>query len=66
MSEGEKSTSTGTVIGFGFILLGVLNLFASGMYQKTSFSSASKLPGLLFIAIGVTMVIIKMIKKTRE
>jgi hypothetical protein len=36
------------------------------MYQKTSFSSASKLPGLLFIVIGVTMVIIKMIKKTRE
>jgi hypothetical protein len=66
MSEGERSTSTGTVIGFGFILLGLLNIFASGMYQKTSFSSASKLPGLLFIVVGVTMVVIKMIKKTRE
>jgi hypothetical protein len=66
MSEGERSTSTGTVIGFGFILLGLLNIFASGMYQKTSFSSASKLPGLLFIVVGITMVVIKMIKKTRE
>ena len=66
MSNDERSTSTGTVIGFGFILLGVLNIFASGMYQKTSFSSASKLPGLLFIAVGVTIVIVKMIKKTRE
>jgi hypothetical protein len=66
MENGERSTSTGTVIGFGFILLGILNVFASGMYQKTSFSSASKLPGLLLIIVGVTMVIIKMIKKTRE
>jgi len=66
MSNDERSTSTGTVLGFAFIILGLLNLFASGMYHKTSFSTASKLPGALFIVIGISMIIINMIKKTRE
>ena len=30
MNNGEKSISTGTVIGIGFIILGLLNLFATG------------------------------------
>ena len=66
MSNGERSTSTGTVVGFGFIILGLLNLFASGIYHRTSISTTSKLPGLLFITIGIAIFIIRMIKKTRE
>jgi hypothetical protein len=66
MSNGERSTSAGTVIGFGFIILGILNLFASRLYHRTSISTTNRVPGFLFIAIGITILIIKAIKKTRE
>jgi uncharacterized membrane protein HdeD (DUF308 family) len=66
MNKGESSTSVGTVIGLGFIVLGILNLYASLHYHKTSLNTPSRIPGILFIAVGLTIVIIKMIKKTRE
>ncbi len=66
MSNDEKSTSTGTVIGFGFIILGLLNLFATSFYQRTALSHTGKLPGILFITVGVAIFIIRAIKRTRE
>jgi hypothetical protein len=66
MSKGERSTSIGTIIGLGFIVLGFLNLFATLKYHKTSLNTASRIPGMLFIAVGITIIIIKTIKKTRE
>jgi hypothetical protein len=66
MNNKERSTSMGTVIAFGFILLGVLNLFASRNYRRTTFSAAGIIPGILFISIGVTILIIRAIRKSRE
>jgi len=43
-----------------------LNLFATLKYHKTSLNTASRIPGMLFIAVGITIIIIKTIKKTRE
>jgi hypothetical protein len=66
MDNKERTTSMGTVIAVGFILLGILNLFASRHYRRTTFSAAGILPGILFISIGVTILIIRAIRKTRE
>ena len=66
MDEGERSTSTGTVIAFGFIILGFLNLFATGFYHRTALSHTGRLPGLLFIAVGITIFIVRAIKKQRN
>jgi hypothetical protein len=66
MENGERSTSTGTVIAIGFIVLGLLNLFATGFFKRTALSHTGKLPGLLFISIGVVILIIRAIKKNRE
>ena len=64
MDNKERSTSMGTVIAFGFILLGVLNLFAMRHYHKTTF--ATIIPGILFISIGVIILIIRAIRNTGE
>jgi uncharacterized membrane protein HdeD (DUF308 family) len=66
MSRDERSISVGTVIGVGFIVLGILNLYASLNYHKTTINTPSRIPGILFIAVGITIIIIKTIKKTRE
>ena len=65
MDNNERKISLGTVISLGFILLGILNLFASGKYRRTTFSTASILPGMLFISIGVIILIIRANKKER-
>jgi hypothetical protein len=54
----------GTVIAFGFILLGVLNLFALRHYHKTTFTTI--IPGILFISIGVIILIIRAIRNAGE
>jgi len=64
MDEREKSTSLGTVIAFGFILLGILNLVGAFHYRKPSPVSSSRLPAILFIATGLIILIIKAVKKT--
>ena len=64
MDEREKSTSLGTVIAFGFILLGILNLVGAFHYRKPSPISSSRLPAILFIATGLIILIIKAVKKT--
>jgi hypothetical protein len=64
MREKERSVSGGTVIGFGFIILGILNFIASQHYHKTSISSTSRLPGILFILIGLIIIILITIKKS--
>jgi hypothetical protein len=66
MNDRQRSTSLGTVIAFGFILLGILNLVGAFHYKKPSPISASRMPALLFIATGLIILIIKAIKKTRE
>ncbi len=66
MSDREKSISLGTVIGLGFILLGILNFYGSMHYRKFSTSTHVRLPGILFIVVGITIIVIRSIKKLRE
>jgi hypothetical protein len=66
MSERDRSTSLGTVIAFGFIILGILNLFGAFHYKKASPISTSRLPAVLFISTGLIILIIKAIRKSRE
>jgi lipopolysaccharide export LptBFGC system permease protein LptF len=66
MNEKERSTSLGTVIAFGFIILGILNLVGAFHYKKTSPVSSTRLPAILFIATGLIILIVKAIKKTKE
>jgi hypothetical protein len=64
MSDRERSTSLGTVIAFGFILLGILNLFGALNYRKASPVSTSRIPALLFITTGLIILIVKAIRKS--
>ena len=66
MSDKERSVSLGTVVAFGFILLGILNLFGALHYKKTSPISTTRTPAILFIMTGLIILIIKAVKKTRE
>jgi hypothetical protein len=66
MNEKERSISLGTVVAFGFILLGILNLFGALNYKKTSPISTTRTPAILFIVTGLIILIIKAVKKTRE
>lgn len=66
MGNEERSISTGTVIALGFIVLGMLNLFASRFYHRTSISTTNRVPGFLFIIIGISILIIRAIKKNKE
>jgi uncharacterized membrane protein HdeD (DUF308 family) len=61
----NRQTSLGTVIGFAFILLGILNIFASRFYHRTSINTPSKIPGILFILIGLTIIIVRALRKMR-
>jgi hypothetical protein len=65
MGNEERSVSTGTVVGFGFIVLGILNLFATFFYHRTSINTQSRLPGILFITVGVVIFIIRFIKNQK-
>ena len=66
MSEKERSVSLGTVIAFGFIILGILNLVGALHYKKPSPISSTRTPAILFLLTGLIILIIKAIKKTRE
>jgi uncharacterized membrane protein len=66
MNNKERSVSLGTVVALGFIVLGILNFFAARYYRRTSISTTSLIPGILFISIGVIILIIRAIRKTRE
>lgn len=66
MSDNERSTSLGTVLAFGFIILGILNLFGALNYRKEAPISSNRLPAVLFIATGLIILIIKAIRKSRE
>jgi hypothetical protein len=65
MNDKERYPGTGTVIALGFILLGILILFAHH-YHKTSITTRSRIPGLLFILTGAIILIIRAIRKTRD
>jgi|tagenome__1003787_1003787.scaffolds.fasta_scaffold19660747_2 lipopolysaccharide export LptBFGC system permease protein LptF len=64
MSDRERSTSLGTVIAFGFIILGILNLFALLNYKKAPPISSRWMPAALFIATGLIILAVKAMKKT--
>ncbi len=66
MSREERPISLGTVAGLGFILLGILNLFAFMNYKRTSINVTSRIPAILLILTGVTILIIRAIRKNRE
>jgi|GEM_PF-553124 hypothetical protein len=68
MNDGNnnKQTSLGTVIGFAFILLGILNIFNSAFYHRTSINTPSKLPGILFILIGLTILIVRALRNMKD
>jgi hypothetical protein len=66
MDDRERSTSLGTVLAIGFIILGILNLFGAFHYKKPSPISTSRIPAILFITTGLIILIVKAIKKTRE
>jgi len=65
MNDKERSISVGLVVAFGFIVFGILNLYASATYHKTFITTVSRMPGILFILIGATILIIRTIQKTR-
>jgi len=65
MRNEERSVSTGTVVAFGFIILGILNLFATFFYHRTSINTQSRLPGILFITVGVVIFVIRFIKNQK-
>ena len=66
MNNRERTTSMGTVIALGFIVLGILNLIGFSHFGKTRISTVSRIPGILFILTGVTIIIIKMIRKSKN
>ncbi len=66
MNDKERSISLGTVVAFGFILLGILNLFGALHYKKASPISTTRTPAILFMLTGLIILIVKVIKKTRE
>ena len=66
MSDRERSVSLGTVIAFGFIILGILNLFGALHYKKASPISTTRTPAILFMVTGLIILVIKAVKKTRE
>ena len=66
MSDKEKSVSLGMVIAFGFILLGILNLFGALHYKKSSPISTTRTPAILFILTGLIILIVRAVRKSRE
>jgi hypothetical protein len=66
MSNKERSLSIATVLGSGFIILGMLNLLSGHIYLKTALNSTSKIPGIIFVLTGIVIIILKTIKKPRE
>ena len=66
MSDKDRTVSLGTVIAFGFIILGILNLVGALHYKKPSPISTTRTPAILFMVTGLIILIIKAIKKTRE
>jgi len=66
MSDKERTISLGTVIAFGFIILGLLNLFGALHYKKASPIATTRTPAILFMVTGLIILIIKAVKKSRE
>ena len=66
MNNKEGSLSMGTVIAIGFIVLGIINLFALRNYHRTTFTTTKILPGILFIAIGLTIFIIRAVRRDKN
>jgi hypothetical protein len=66
MSKKDRSLSIAAVLGCGFIILGMLNLFSGQFYRKTAINSTSKLPGILFVLTGIIIIILKTVNKPRE
>jgi multisubunit Na+/H+ antiporter MnhG subunit len=64
--KSPSSLSIATVVGSGFIILGMLNLFATQFYHKTAISSTSKIPGIIFVLTGIVIIILKTVNKPRE
>jgi quinol-cytochrome oxidoreductase complex cytochrome b subunit len=66
MSDKERSISLGTVVAFGFIILGILNLFGALHYKKSSTVSSTRTPAILFMVTGLIILIVKAIRNSKE
>ena len=66
MNRDQRPISMGMVIGLGFILIGILNWFAFINYKKTSINVTSRIPAILLILTGLTIILIKAIRKKRD
>jgi len=66
MNNRDRATSMGTVIALGFIVLGILNLIGFSHFNRTRISTVSRIPGILFILTGITIIIIKMTRKPKD
>jgi hypothetical protein len=66
MSDKERSVSLGTVVAFGFIILGIFNLFGALHYKKLSPVSTTRTPAILFMVTGLIILIIKAVGKSKE
>ena len=66
MSDKERSVSLGTVVAFGFIILGILNLFGALHYKKSSPISTTRTPAILFMVTGLIILIVKAVRKSTE
>jgi hypothetical protein len=66
MNREGRSISMGMVIGLGFILLGILNLFAFLNYKRTSINVTSRIPAVLLILTGLTIIIVRAIRKKSD
>jgi hypothetical protein len=66
MNRNERPISLGTVTGLGFILLGILNLFAFMNYKRTSINVTSRIPAILLILTGIIILIVRAIRNNKE
>jgi hypothetical protein len=66
MNDRDRSVSLGSVLGFGFILLGIWNLFGIMNYKKPMPVSNSLIPAIMFIATGIIILVVRAIRKKRK
>lgn len=66
MNDKERTISLGTVVGVGFMVLGILNLVGTFHYHRSAINSTSRIPGILFILTGVIVLVVRAVKKKKE
>ncbi len=66
MNDEQGTISSGTVIAYVFIIIGILFLFAKQFYHRNGIHATSRLPGILFIVTGVVILVIRTLRKENE